>query len=252
MSREILREALLDVVLDRAERSYDENSRTHIVYCLEVGKLGVRGTGAFVDDASAEFEKNLEETLNQASEDELRNWLGKMESKQEVAAERGGAPKKRLSVVPAAANTIKIKQVGMWTSQQLHERLKREARSINVSLNAVAQRFIDSSFDRLNKDAYSVSSAEIRKRLNESDPKAKTAERDQWVVRLPSKQVAQLNVFAREYGVSVPLLCTYLLEDGLKTQAVKRSRRAAAAKPPSGGGGGGRLFEIAAFLEEDD
>lgn len=252
MNREILREALMDAVLDRAGRSYDENSRTHIVYCLEVGKLGVRGTGAFVDDASAEFEKNLRETLNQAGEDELRNWLVKVESKPEGAAERAPSRKEGLSVVRPTTNTTK--QVGLWTSHHFHEQLKRAAQSSSLSLNALAQQLVDTIVDNLNKDSYSVSSAEIRKRLNESDPKAKTEQRDQWVVRLPSKQVAQLNVFAREYSVSVPQLCTYLLEEGLKTQARNNEpvARSAAAKPPRAGGGSRRLFEIAAFLEEDD
>lgn len=213
MKKAELCESLMNRALDLAQRSYDELSRTHIVYCLEVGKFGIRGIGAFADDAFDNFKEVLEAELNSASLEQLGFWFEKLNQ-----AEASEMTEKPLAPVGGSVR----KQIGLVTGIEFHDLLKEVALSQEVSQSQLAGDLIETIYEELNSEAYTKSRTEIKRMLRSAYKETKGDDRGiQWGVRIQSRLFTKIALFAREFEVTVPEVCSYLLKVGLDGYSVK-------------------------------
>ena len=215
MNETKLWELLTDMALDTAQRSYDERSRTHIVFCLEIGKFGTRGIGAFADDAFADFKTRVEIELNAASLEQLTLWYEKMNNPD-------------ASRVPVLAGLpIEVsgkKQIGLLTNKEVHDDLQAAATLAEVSQSQLASDLMERIYEKLNSDAFSISRVDIRNRLKNTYKQKSSVKDMQWGVRVPTRLFTKIALFAREFDVTIPEVCTYLITTGL--QECKKDDRA--------------------------
>lgn len=208
--------SLLALTLRHVQESYDQASSTHIYFCLAVGKFGVRGIGAFRDEAFTDFRHNLEELLSKATLAEIKSWTQKVEqSKSQV----------RQPVQEEQPTSDLRIQIGVVTSKSAHTAIKGKAQAAGKSVNDFVLEIFYSSFADLKKAGFDRP-AEIRKLIAECGQKP-PSEPEQWVVRFPVRERSKLAVFANELSFKPPQVLRYLIESHLsqETQSVSSSEK---------------------------
>lgn len=211
---------LLRIAFERVEHGFHAPSRTHISFCLVIGKVGIRGVGATPSDAFAEYKKCAHQVLSSAEEPELAHWLVRCEKI---------APPSPIRKSNSTAGGL-TGQIGMRLPVLAYERLERAAREKSQrSWNAfVASRLAQAAktFDEMaEKKASSKIKMDIERLLQADDAKSDKHETElkSWSQRVDAPLHAKLLSLAHEFGYSVARFSIYLLLiDGADERRAKK------------------------------
>lgn len=195
-SRRKLVTELKTFALRNTEATYDEKSRTHIVYCLQVGKLGTRAAGAFADEAWAEFTKQLNATIRKATIEDLKRWIDKLQNPDKYD------PSKQPPKDPDRTIT-KSFRIGTDLLCRLQESSLQKGKSIDL----IAADILTSGMQELNEAAERIAS----KRIKEEISTAAASETSKLTIDMNNRLHAQLLLLSKEFDLKCSDLMQYFL-----------------------------------------
>lgn len=200
---------LHDLALRFVEHGFHEASRTHISFCLLVGKFGIRGVGTTARAAYAEYQICLRELLKSAEHPELAHWLIRFDSfatdgKYESATET------------VAARRASSGQIGMRLPFGIYEKLNSRATLGNRSWNEFVSENLDQEADSFDRAANKISANELTKDVDGVFERIGMSNVEQdslkaWSQRVPKPLHTKLVSLAHEFGYPLSRFATYLL-----------------------------------------
>jgi hypothetical protein len=200
--------ALFELLLKRAKHSFDTKSNTHIFFYLTWPGKAPRGIGDYPDGAFVDYRSHATSFVAGLSDVEVNLLLKRIESEHEEG------------VRIEEARPSEVVQIGLLTSQLLHENLRREAKCKGSSLNELCAETISASFFDFDLSAREMSSSDVREIIARVDDELDHA-KSQWVIRVKREMRARLMIFANEYKLSVPQVCSFLLRKHLEKSGIR-------------------------------
>lgn len=207
--------------IELVECDFHAPSRTHISFCLWIGKFGIRGVGVTPNESLASYRMQLDATLKSAAENDLVHWLHRCD---EVIAEKTGIGLKP----PAITNTTKgglSGQIGMRLPHSIYQQLARAAEQPGLSWN----RFVS---ERLASQAkYFDEAAEMKSEQSLKDDIERVLQATglgldnspqslkSWSQRVELPLNAKLLALSHEFGYSLARFAAYLLLKSFQTSS---------------------------------
>ena len=210
---------LLELALRFVEHDFHQPSRTHISFCLYVGKFGIRGVGVTARAAYVSYKSCLDQTLTTADHPELAHWLTRFDS---FVSDRTHESAKDAQTSPeevAPRRTAPI-QIGMRLPIRIYEQLSDRAVLGNNSWNEFVSEHLNKEAIRFDQAANKTSAENLTADMDSVFQASGIKNTDQdilksWSQRVPKTLHTKLVSLAHEFGYSLSRFATYLL---LKSQ----------------------------------
>lgn len=195
------------------KHDFHQSSRTHIVFCSDIGRRGVKGFGDFADEARRNFEARLTEVVSHASAKEIERWTLKLnqlhglELRAQRVAEEAARPRMgeySLGLDPDQARSL-------------------QSKAGNGTINAGVVEMLRRAMDLLEEEATTLTEDALRERIVSFEQTAKKARRERGeeiearTFRMEPELHARLHVQAYELGVKLSELCRYALAKTLNS-----------------------------------
>lgn len=211
---------LLELALRFVEHDFHQASRTHISFCIYVGKFGTRGVGVTARAAYANYKICLDQILTAADHPELAHWLTRFDTfvsdgtHESVRLEQNSTEEIPLRR-PASV------QIGMRLPVSIYEQLSHRANLGNNSWNEFVTECLRKEANGFDHAANRVSAENLRAEIDSISQNNGILDVDQetlkpWSQRVPKPLHTKLVSLAHEFGYSLARFSTYLL---LKSQS---------------------------------
>jgi len=203
---------LLDKLLKIAKHSFDSVSSTHIFFHRLRPGFTPRGIGDCPDEAYSDFRLHALMDVQRLSEREARLLFKKVAIDSEVGQ------------TDASRRLSSIVQIGLFTTKGFHITIAAEAARRALSVNELCSVHVAEAFPRLNELSMNSATERIRKMIRSAGAQdggstsGVQEDKAQWVIRVPRELRARLLIFANEYDVTVPQICSFLLGELVTSQ----------------------------------
>lgn len=203
-----MREAIRHTARVEAKHDFHSPSRTHVVWCLGVGRGGAKGFGDFADEARRQFETRLEALIERATVGDLERWQARLNQDETT--------RRREEHVRSLAANQRMGEYSISLDPSQTARFKESSSS--KTLNGEIVEALREGLEALRWQAARTTLAGMRQIILDKDAALKAARRavsaelDVRTLRMDAETHARLHLEAHELGVKLPELCRFAVE----------------------------------------